>query len=399
MISSIKKSEMSKIKKIKICHIVEATGGGVRTHLLHLASGIDTNSFEQFFIVSTERNSKIKEDLIPYIQEDNIFIINMSREINFYKDFISIIQMVNILRKANFDIIHCHSAKAGFLGRVSNLLSGRKKSVYTPHAFPFHNYMNIATKFLYISLEKIMGRFTDNLIAVSESEAKTAVNYNIVQKHKIRCIENAVPNVDIINSIERHEFFFELIGKKLSSDTIVCVFLGRLTKQKNPFFIIELAKESGKNAIFILAGDGEYYTDLKKDINNFCLQEKVFIIGHISNVNEFLFYADLLILPSLWEGLPYSILEAMNVGTPVFASNIDGNRDIVINGENGYLFALDSANEVIKIIQDTSVKSLQEMGNSAKQLIREKYELKRMISNIEDLYLELMKENIKSKTQ
>jgi glycosyltransferase involved in cell wall biosynthesis len=378
------------MEKIKICHIVEATGGGVRTHLLQLASGIDTNRFEQFFIVSTERNSKIKEDLIPYVQEDNIFIINMNREINFYKDFISIILMVNILRKANFDIIHCHSAKAGFLGRVSNLFSGRKKSVYTPHAFPFHNYMNKTTKFLYILLEKITGKFTDNLIAVSESESKTAVNYNIVQDHKIRCIENAVPTVDIVNSIDKQKFFFELIGKKLSSDTKVCVFLGRLTKQKNPFFILELAKKiSEKDAIFILAGDGEYYSDLNKDINNYCLQEKVFIIGHISNVNELLFYADLLLLPSLWEGLPYSILEAMNVGTPVFASNIDGNRDIIINGENGYLFSFDSVNVVIKMIQDTSFKSLQEMGYSAKQLIREKYELKRMISQLENLYIEL----------
>jgi len=378
------------MKKIKICHITEATGGGVRTHILQLAENLDHTKYEQIFIVSLLRGRNIVNDLKAYIPEKNIVSVDMERQISPIKDIISLFKIFFLLIRFNdVDIIHCHSAKAGVLGRLANfLLFFRKKIIYTPHAFSFHNYQNKIKQTLFCTIEKLAGLITDVIIAVSPSEKEFAVKKKIISQEKVKIIENAIPQPVLPEKTSKEEFFLNLLSLDLNYNQYkIGVFVGRLTEQKNPFFILELARKMDDNVLFLLAGEGEYYNDLKYEINKYNLNHKVFLLGHVDNVSEILFYSDFMILPSLWEGLPYSILESLSVGTPVFASNIDGNND-AITQDNGFLFDVDKPNELIRKLETITFEELKNMGEIGIGTIEKKYMLDRMIKELQNLYNE-----------
>ncbi|PJN89261.1 glycosyltransferase family 4 protein [Bacillus sp. mrc49] len=367
----------------KIVYICESIGGGVRRHLLDLINNIDTTKYEVYLIYGAderldevfiqEKQSLQKKGIILYQIKD------FQRNINVKKDIISILKLTQLLKSIKPDLVHCHSSKAGAIGRIASFLLGIKDVFYTPHGYFFLNEnMNNTKKYTFIWIEKVLSFLSKKIIHVSFSEEKKALDYNVVKKEKSIVIYNG------INAIS--------FSKKLDDNPKKVIgTIARMDAQKNPQKFIDIAEEMcyvDDNVEFWYIGSGEYFESINKKIKSQGLENRIRLLGFKPNATEFLSNFDVFLSTSLYEGMPYALIESMSVGIPVVASNVTGNSEIVINGYNGFTFELNDRKEAVdkinRLINDESLRK--ETSEHSVSEYKKKYSLESMIYQYEELY-------------
>lgn len=357
---------------MKIVHVVECFAGGVYSFLSNLTN--ELNKEEYIVIYGTNRdNTPISfRDKFP---KNTKFIPwkNASRSLNPLKDLKALWELYTILKKIDgIDIIHLHSSKAGFLGRIVSFLLGKsKKTIYTPHAISFLR-LDVSPKKrkIFIGMEKFASFFGGKIVACSQSE-KEAIE------------EQGIKNVTFINNGIKS---LQIEKKENMSDKITIISVGRLSIQKNPKLFSDIALEfiDNSNIQFIWCGDGELKSELTSP--------NIKCTGWIERkeLENYLANADIYLSTSLWEGLPLSVLEAMSIGLPVVLSDCVGNRDLV--EDNGVLY--NNKIEAIKIINNfrENNKLFIFKGKKSKELFFKKFDLKNMSKKYYSLYRKIKKD-------
>jgi glycosyltransferase involved in cell wall biosynthesis len=323
---------------LKTVHIIEALGGGVYTYFKDLSDYFGEDQIRKD-ISTTIIYSGIRKEINPekigseFSKGVSLIRMDMVREISPIKDFKAVLLLRKELKKLNPDIIHLHSSKAGVLGRIACfLLFERKKIFYTPHGYSFlRTDISSLYKKLFFSIEKSFPKlFGSVTIACGDTE------YEIAQKiGKSHLIRNGIH----IEEIQQHQLFHQ--NAKLTIGIV-----GRITFQKNPSLFNQIALRF-PDFNFVWIGDGE--------LNSLLTAPNIRIKGWSLDRNEVLKELnsiDIYIQTSVWEGLPIAVLEAMAMKKPVLATNIIGNKDIVVPNETGFLFdsieELDTYFEVLK---------------------------------------------------
>lgn len=381
-------------KKIKIMYIVEPTSAGVGKHITDILENIDTEKFEVYFVYSSIRSdSKFKKKMQILSQRNIIFYkVDMGREISLINDFIAFRKIVKYIKIIKPEIIHSHSSKAGFLGRIAGAFCRTKVNIYSPHAFPFNDYINKYKKLLYTILEKIAGIFTTTIVATSETEYKQAIDNNIVKKNRLSLICNGINVNDYKGEINKHKLLESLgVLEYCNKDTKIIGYISRLADQKDPKTLIKaLSKLKNENYIAIICGDGELADEVKLEIENLHIENRVFMLGYMNNFIDIIKVIDVFVLPSLWEGLPYILLETMICKKIVVASNIVGNRDIVENEVNGFLFEPKDYSQLSRILDYIlgNYQEIDEIRLNAYKYVFENHNIVNMVKKLEDLYVE-----------
>lgn len=298
---------------MKIVHVVECFAGGVFSFLSNLTNALDK---EEYIVIYGTNRDNTPNDFREKFPPNTKFIPwrNASRSLNPLKDLKALWELYTILKKINdMDIIHLHSSKAGFLGRIVSFLLGKsKKTIYTPHAISFLR-LDVSSKKrkIFIWMEKFASFFGGKIVACSQSEKE------VIE-------EQGIKNVTFINNGIKP---LQIEKKENINDKITIISVGRLSIQKNPILFNDIASEfiDNTNVQFIWCGDGELKSELTSP-NIKCTGwiEKKELENYLAN-------ADIYLSTSLWEGLPLSVLEAMSIGLPVVLSDCVGNRDLVEN--------------------------------------------------------------------
>lgn len=344
----------------KVVHVVECFAGGVYDFVKNLT--YDMNEYE-ITILHGDRG-ELKTNFKSEFNERIKFIKweNVQREIDFFKDIKALKEVIKLLKKEKYDVIHLHSSKAGFLGRIgAKLLGQSKRVVYTTHGISFlRQDVSIIKLKLFIILEKIGELCGGQIIACSKSEAE------FIKSKGINCEY-------INNGIKIDENFI----KQSKKDNITRVInIGRITEQKNPRLFNEIAQKYIQNPKikFIWVGDG-------KD-KKMLFSKNIEITGWLSQeeVKKKLKEADIYLSTSKWEGLSLSILQAMNYELPLVLSNCIGNIDLVKEGVNGSIY--EKGDEIIKKIEKIDV----EKGKKSLELLKRKFDIKKMIENYKKYY-------------
>ena len=315
---------------MKIVHVVECFAGGVFSFLSNLTNELDK---EEYIVIYGTNRDNTPSNFRGKFPQNTKFIPweNAGRSLNPVKDIKALWELYTILKKIDgIDIIHLHSSKAGFLGRIVSFLLGKsKKTIYTPHAISFLR-LDVSPKKrkIFIGMEKFASFFGGKIVACSQSE-KEAIE------------EQGIKNVTFINNGIKS---LQIEKKENMSDKITIISVGRLSIQKNPKLFNDIALEfiDNSNIQFIWCGDGELKSELTSP--------NIKCTGWIERkeLENYLANADIYLSTSLWEGLPLSVLEAMSIGLPVVLSDCVGNRDLV--EDNGVLY--NNKIEAIKIIND-----------------------------------------------
>jgi len=392
------------MRRIKILYVSQATGG-VKRHITFLAAHLDPARFEVVGCFPPQDHVKgvnpRKESFFDVFQRLGLRTIplDMYREIRPLHDFLAFLKLCRILKKEKWGIVHTHSSKAGFLGRIAGRLAGVPVIIHTPNAFAFARPPQAFLNFFYILLERVAGYFCDALIVVSPSEEQLARQTGVVSPQKIVRICNGIDLEELEGKVDPR------VKKKalgIPEERPLVLTVGRFAPQKAPGVFIEAANTvlaQTQEVTFVMVGDGPLFLGVKHQIEREGLTGKIFIFDWRSDVREILAACDIYVLSSLWEGLPYTVLEAMALRKPVVATRARGTRDLVQDGVTGFLVGLrDEKGMAERILYLLSHPDLaQRMGEAGRRIIEKAFTLERHIQKTEALYERLVAEKLRGR--
>ncbi len=315
--------------------------------------------------------------------------VQMYRAIRPVADLIAFLRIRGIL-KGGYDVVHTHSSKAGFIGRLAAATTGTPFVVHTPHVFPFQMITCPLLTHLYTTLERLAARWADVIICVSPEEKKAAQRLRLVDDSKLRLIENGVtvPPGDADTLPENGDLRRRL---GISQGASIIGTVGRCTKQKGQEFLIRasaLVSKARDDAVFVIVGDGKSRASEETLVRRLGLDGKVLFLDPRDALDEFFRSIDIFVMPSLWEGLPYALLEAMGHGLCVVATRVGGMEQAVTDGVSGRLVPPGDAEAlsraIIRLLDRPDARA--ELGAEARATISQRFLLSDMVSKVEKIY-------------
>ena len=375
----------------RVLHIItRLTLGGAQETALYYFHHLEREKFDVFFMAGTQFEFQ-EEAVLEALWKDANFtcIKNLDNRIHPIKDLLSIWEIYKGIKRNKIDIVHTHSAKAGFVGRVAARLAKVSVIIHTVHGWSFNPLMKPLIKKIYIFLEKLMAKCTTQLIVVSNPDIEKGLAHGIGRLNQYKVIRSGIDftKFTILNEKDILRFKENFPGKRLIGA------VGRLSAPKNYRDFVKIAKElcrRREDLHFVIVGEGELRAEIEEYISQNKLKDKVTLLGLRRDVNLILRSLDVLLLPSLWEGLPRVLPEAMYCELPIVANRVDGVEEIIIDGFNGLLVApkdcLGAVASVEKLLENFEFS--QRLVENAKQGVYE-YSAQKMIEDTQNLYREL----------
>jgi glycosyltransferase involved in cell wall biosynthesis len=390
--------------------------GGPAIHVHLLTKGINPDRFNTTLVTGTISPEEGDMSYLFESVEDGYQIIaQLQREISPVNDFKAFLNIFRMIRSVKPDIAHTHTAKAGFIVRFAvichNILFKRKiKIVHTFHGHVFDGYFSRVKAKVFLLIEKILALNTDAIIAISNKQKiELAEKYKVASSQKIKTIPLGFDLTPFLNNEHLKGGF----GKKINfdQDEILIGIVGRLVPIKNHLMFFQAArilinKMSEKKIRLVIIGDGELRDELEAYCRSLEIQDKVSFVGWVKDVNAVYADLDLLVLTSLNEGTPVSIIEAMASRVPVISTAVGGVGDLMGREfpendthsfnicERGLLVETGDSNgladgmmHVLKM--DEGKKA--EIIENARNFAQKSYGKARLIKDIESLYFELMR--------
>ena len=374
--------------KQKLLLIIEAMSGGAGRHVQDLISHLPQEKFDIYVIYSNHRTNPDFLEKIVTMNEQVTFILCdfLVREIKPKYDLLAYQFISKKIKEIKPDIVHCHSSKAGVIGRLAAKRQGVKKIFYTPHAYSFlAPEFSGKKKFLFVQIEKFLSRFaTTQTFCVSIAEMQAALEVNLDKTDKFQVIYNGLPEIDLPSK--------ETIRAQLGLEKAAVVIgnNARMSEQKNPMFFMEIARKmirQNANWHFVWAGDGQLMPLFQSFIKQNGLEENIHLLGERPDSEIVVTAYDIFMTTSQYEGLPYAPIEAMRAGVPILATKVVGNSELVIEGKNGYLIDL----EWSKSVEEKLYKAAKMDAQMIKADFRQRFAIDQMLKQIETIYLARMK--------
>ncbi|KKU05859.1 MAG: putative membrane protein [Parcubacteria group bacterium GW2011_GWA2_45_30] len=386
------------MQKKKILYVItKSVWGGAQRYVFDLATELPRDKFE---VVAASGGSG---PLITKLHSAGIRTIDIpafQRDIHVIKELQTFWQLFKLFRQEKPDIIHLNSSKAGGLGALAaffyNFLQTTNYKLqatvlFTVHGWGFNESRTGWQKFLIKLATRISAAFQNKIILINNADYKAARTF--IPERKLWLIPNGIRMPDFLPRREALEFFKKNTIRAPASNTVIIGTIAELTKNKGLFYLIDainqIKQRTTNNKLqTIIIGEGENRKKLQDQIKQCGLENTIFFTGFIPDAARYLKAFNIFVLPSLKEGLPYTLLEAMAAGLPTVAANVGGISDIIQNNENGLLIpaadppALSLALKTL--INDTASRI--RLGKHAVQTAKTKFALNVMIEKTISLY-------------
>ena len=327
--------------RLQIIEVIEATGGGTRRHLRDLVTGLNQDRFALSIIASPLREAAFQDDVRTFRAAGNrVELLSMVRAVHPWRDALALARLISRFRAWRPDVVHTHSSKAGFLGRCAARIAQVPHVVHTPHCFSFCMETSAAARRTCLALERLAGRWTDQIICVCRAERDQAVAHRVAPETRLVVVENGIAGAPTATAVADRARLRRELG--VPADAFVVGTIGRLCRQKGHRYLVAAARtvsEQVPSAWFVFVGDGERCGSLQNLAVQSGIAEQCIWTGHREDAARLLPAFDAVALPSLWEALPYSLLEAMAAGLPVVVTTAGGMPDAVGAAEAGLVVA------------------------------------------------------------
>jgi len=250
------------------------------------------------------------------------------------QDLAAVRCLTSLFKELKPDIIHTHSSKAGFLGRLAAHRAGVSAVVHTVHGWSFHPEQNFLGHLLYRRLERVASKWCRFLITVSDHDRATGLRFGIGKRQQYRTIRSGIDWPEVVEAGPRRAAVREQLG--VAPEETMVLMVACLKPQKAPLDFVKVAA-AVPDAIFFIAGDGRLRADVERAAQRLGISDRVRLLGWRRDVPELVQAADILVLTSRWEGLPRAVVEAVAAGTPVVATDTGGIREVIRPMLNGIL--------------------------------------------------------------
>ena len=389
----------SRERPLKVLLVMEATYGGTGRYLRQVTLGLLGRGVEVEVVCSARRFPAFAEVMEEMRAAGaGVTEIDMRREVRPIRDALAILRLRRVFRRLDPDVIHLHSSKAGALGRVAAAATRSAPVAYSPHAYAFLDRTSRWRSSLYLLVEKALGGLTHRLVAVSESEGRLTVEHALVPQDKVAVVRNGVE----VSTATCHAAFQEQRGS--ARRPVRLGSLGRLERQKAPLRLLGLASELRQQGIAFtldIAGSGSLLEECRHACRTRGLLDCIRFRPSEIEPEGFHASIDVFIIPSTYEGLPYSVLDAMASRLPVVGFDVVGVNDLVVPGTTGFLaspFRIDEmARHVSRLASDPELR--RSMGRMAAERVRTHFRFDRQIEELIAVYRSLAPRRASSRRQ
>ncbi|MFC1804922.1 glycosyltransferase family 4 protein [Candidatus Omnitrophota bacterium] len=379
---------MHKIKVLFVHTLPVVSGSGLAVY--YMIKGLDKDKYDLEFACAPGG------PLIEKIASTGITVRpvkHLVQEVHIIKDILALIEMVFLIRRRKYTIVHTHNSKAGVIGRLAAKISGVPIIIHTFHGFSFHRFERPFRRWLFKSIERFTARLTDKLLIISKPLREWGLSEGIGDPGKY------VINYDGIEFDKfRRDFDREKIrsGFGIEDDESVVGMVSKLWEGKGHKYLLQAAVkiiQRVPRVRFMLVGDGYLRDNLKEQAEELGVLDHVIFTGFREDIPEITSIFDIACLPSLFEGMGRVLLEAQIMGRPVVATRVGGIVEIVKDNETGLLIEpADSdalALAIIRLLTDSAMA--RRLGEAARHHIGEEFSVSRMVEKVEEVYEELLK--------
>lgn len=360
--------------------------GGPAVQVSGLMRGISPNEFDHRLYTGYCADDEL--DYLDTVATDvqAIRIEGFGRRVSLSGDLRAFIYLVKEIRNLKPHIIHTHTAKAGFLGRIASIISLQPSiRIHTFHGHLLNGYFGPFKRSLVVIAEKFLAFFTHQLLAVGNKVRDDLLKAGIGSESKFGLMPPGLV-IGVLPSRENSQ-----ISLSLPSVTLHCAFIGRITQIKRPDRFMDVVHEIKKRGVdldFFIAGDGELLDLCRERIKKEELP--VTILGWQSNIERVLSSADIVVLTSDNEGTPLSLIQAGMAGLPVVTTSVGSVPEVVVDGVTGIVTGLDVqeiANALEKLVNDKALRTT--LGNAAQEFTLTNFSVDRLVHDHEKLYTKL----------
>jgi glycosyltransferase involved in cell wall biosynthesis len=314
---------------MNILEVVEACNAGVGRHVRGLSEGLIARGHQVTVAYAPHRVDESFRGFVTAHQNSIRFVsLSARREVSPVSDLQSVFQLLRVIkRKGPFDVVHGHSSKGGAIARIAGRRFGIP-TVYTPNSLITSSpEISKPKSAFYTSIEYVLGRSaTSRLIAVSGDEREFVLKHKLVPSNRVAVIENAIDDVDFEGFAEEGDY------EGMSRKPLTFGSTMRFSAQKAPGHLIEAFVRVNEMLPqlpmrLVMAGDGELFAEVKRQVEASGLDEKVSLLGWRTDIGMVLRELDVFVISSLYEsGLSYSTMEAMAARLPIISTSVFGTK-------------------------------------------------------------------------
>jgi glycosyltransferase involved in cell wall biosynthesis len=379
----------NRTSQVRLLHIVgDSRFGGAATIILGLSHVAQAHGW-QVDVLTTDPVFQ------HAVRQHGLGLVNLDvirREIRPVWDLGGLVRLSRFLEREPYQIVHTHTSKAGFVGRLAARLAGVPAIVHTIHGFAFHEDSPVHIRRFYSTLERLASRWCDRIVSVSEFHRAWAIELGMCQPGQILAIPNGIAEVGRNREVGLAELRRE-IGA--AQGDLVILSMARLAADKGLEYLIEAASilpQTERRVQIVIAGDGPQRERLEQLVHHLGVTQRVRFLGFREDVGDLLAASDLVVLPSLREGLSIALLEAMAAGKPIIASSIGSQREVASHAEMALLVrpadARALSDAILKLSRDEALMA--RLGRAARAVYESRYTEDRMLRTYKQLYSDLL---------
>lgn len=381
-------------RPIRILRIIARLNiGGPAIHVALLTERFGPPHYESLLVCGNI--DEAEGDMAYFARERGVepFVIPaLGRELNPLRDLRTIWTLYRLMRRYKPDVVHTHTAKAGFTGRVAAWLAGVPVIVHTFHGHVFRGYFSPTKTRVFLLIERLAARMSDAVITLTEAlKREIADEFQVTSRDRVIVLPLGFDLSPFLNAERKNGAFRR--AWNIPDDALLIGIVGRMVPVKNHALFLEAAaqvRHSRPDARFALVGDGELRAEIEAQVDALGLRDAVVFTGWQRELAQVYADLDALVISSVNEGTPVSVIEALATGCPVVTTAVGGLPDLLEGGKLGTLVPSGDAEALARAL----LAPPQQVD--ARQLMHERYSVDRLVSDLDGLYRRLLAEKRKT---
>ena len=388
--------------RVKVMRVIARLNvGGPALHVAYLTAGLADRGYDTTLVAGTLARG---EESMSYVAQQRGVTIEpleeLHREIAPLRDVRAILRLARLIRRERPSILHTHTAKAGAVGRIAALLAGTARPpilIHTFHGHVLRGYFNPVTTLGFRILERWLARFTTVLVAVSPEVRDDLVGLGVAPAKKFAVVRLGIElgertTADSGAGTETRR------SLGVARDTFLVGWVGRMTAVKRTDDVLRAFRnllDGGVDAFLVLVGDGPDREHLERYAHELGVVRRCLFVGYQNDVARFYEAIDVLLLPSVNEGTPVSVIEALAAGRPVVATRVGGVPDVIRDDIDGFLVDVGDTEALAARLGELArdPERRRQMGSAGQARVLERYAVDRLIDDVDSLYRQLLAEH------
>lgn len=380
-------------ERIRVLHIItRLIRGGADENTVFTVEGVDPGRYDSRILAGRgSETDGFSEDIRRRTQ----VLPDLVRDPHPWHDLVALVKMTRIIRAGRYHIVHTHTAKAGFLGRIAARLAGAPHVVHTLHGVTFHEHIHPVVRALYVVLERIAARLCDVMITVGE---------DVKRKYLAEAVGRTEQYVTIPSGMDTRPFREALDPARgrdparaelgLGGDDVVVGMVSRLEPRKGWNYFLEAVARLAPDfpqLRALVVGEGSQHAELERMAARLGIAERTVFAGYRSDVARAMAAIDVAVLTSLWEGLPRVLVQYSLLEKPIVTFAVEGAHEVVDEGQSGFVVPLRDVDALVDRLRPlvASGELRRELGRRSRERVEGRWDVEIMVEQIRRVYDEV----------